>query len=395
MRSNRRPRLVYVLTHPASPRYLLRGQLAFMREHGFDVTVITSPGPDLEVVREREGVRVIGVPMRRGLHLQEGPLALAALTRALREIRPDIVNACTPKGGLLGMLASRALRVPARIYTVLGLRLESERGVFRSALGAAEKAASACAHRVVCMSESLAQTYAAGGYASRDRISVIALNGIDLAHFRPRDETRDLAATVRQRMGIPRDAMVVGYVGRYAKDKGIGDVLPALERARTHRPDVWGLVVGGEIPGDGPPRGVLEELRRAPQTVFAEFVQDVMPYYAAMDVVLFPSCREGLPNVPLEAAACELPVVGYFATGVVDAVQHGRTGALVPIGDVHALGEALLLHVRDPAMREAHGRAGRQRMSERFSQAETWHRWLRLYQDLTREGADHGATVMP
>ena len=124
----RRPRLVYLVTHAVSARLLLAGQLGYLRAAGFDVTVIASPGPDLDVVAAREGVDVVPVPMARAMRPADDARALVAVTAALRRLRPDIVNASTPKAGLLGMLAARALAVPVRIYLLRGLRLETERG---------------------------------------------------------------------------------------------------------------------------------------------------------------------------------------------------------------------------------------------------------------------------
>jgi glycosyltransferase involved in cell wall biosynthesis len=98
-----------------------------------------------------------------------------------------------------------------------------------------------------------------------------------------------------------------------------------------------------------------------------------------MDVLLFASYREGLPNVPLEAAACELPTVGYRVTGVVDAVADGVTGTLAPPKDADSLGAALARYVSDASLRRAHGEAARRRVVERFTQRATWEAWVALY----------------
>ena len=155
-------RLVYVVTVPMSARYHLRGHLAYMREHGYDVTVISSPGSDLDLVAEREGVRTVAVPMAREVEPVADFRSLWRLYRAMRAIRPHIVNAGTPKAGLLGMIAARLARVPVRIYVLRGLRAETTSGLWRAVLTVAERCASACAHRVVCVSRSLAEVYVRG-----------------------------------------------------------------------------------------------------------------------------------------------------------------------------------------------------------------------------------------
>jgi glycosyltransferase involved in cell wall biosynthesis len=369
-------RLVFLVTHAVTAKLLLRGQLAFLRERGFDVTVIASPGPDLDVVREREGVRTIGVPMSREVKLHEGPRVLANIRRELAALEPDIVNASTSKAGLLGMIAAFSLRVPKRVYLVRGLRFEGYEGVKRKVLSQAERVASTLATDVVCVSESVATALAREGLVPRRKTSVIPSNGIDMSRFHSRDDTRETRERVRSEHGIPRDALVVGFVGRLVADKGVDDMLRALD----HVPSAWFLVVGGDLAGDALPEATAARLRAHPRVVMTGHVPEPAPYYAAMDLLLFASFREGLPNVPLEAAACELPVVGYRVTGVMDAVSDGETGTLVPKRDAEALGRALALYATNRALREAHGRAGRTRVEALFSQARTWAAWAELYE---------------
>jgi len=240
------PRLVYVVTHPISASLLLRGQLAHMAARGFDVTVVSAPGPDLDEVRQREGVRAIEVPMRRDISAGRDAVSLVRLGRALATLRPDIVNASTTKGGLLGMMASRTLRVPVRIYLLRGLRGETTTGSTRSILRATEKVAVACAHEVVCVSESLRTRFVEEGYAREKKTRVLGAgssNGVDVGRFSPASVEARRAARVE--IGIPIDAFVVGFVGRLVDDKGVGDLLGAFDGIRSKR-NAWLLVVGHE-----------------------------------------------------------------------------------------------------------------------------------------------------
>ena len=368
-------RLVFVVTHGITANLLLRGQLSFLRESGFDVTVIASPGPDLDAVRTREKITTVGISMTRDVRLQEGPRALAEMARAIHRIKPDIVNASTSKAGLLGMLASYGVRVPKRIYLIRGLRFEGYTGAKRLALAQAERVTAACATDVVCVSNSVRDIVVRDGLAASRKTHVIPSNGIDPARFRPRSETRADALRIRRELGIPDDAFVAGFVGRLVADKGVDDMLEALKRV----PNAWFLVVGGNIADDHLPEQTADRLRKRAHVVQVGRVAEPAPYYAAMDLLLFASYREGLPNVPLEAAACELPVVGYRVTGVVDAVEDGVTGMLVPQKDTGALGAAISRYVGHPTLRATHGSAGRSRVLEQFTQLATWKAWEALY----------------
>ena len=370
-------RLCFVLTHPASAKLLLRGQLRYLQSQGFDVTVISSPGKELDEVRAREQVDTISVSMARGLNFGDGPRAVAQLARQLSRIQPDIINASTPKAGLFGMLAAKVCRVPLRVYQLRGLRLEGERGLVRKVLGVAEHTAASCAHVVYCNSESLRDEFVNGGYSPAGKTRVLAGNGIDMDRFRtrPADRTR-----VRADLGIPEHARVIGFVGRFVEDKGIGVLLDAFEQIRGRHEEAHLLLIGGDIAGDTLSAALVNRLSSDTTHIhMTGRVEDPAPYYSAMDVFAFPSVREGLPNVVLEAAASELAVVGLRATGVIDAIVNQVTGALCALGDVDAFAQALEQYVVNKEYGAAHGRAGRIRVGALFEQSRVWSRWAEAY----------------
>src|SRR5260370_7601574 len=152
------PRLVYIVTHAPSAMFL-RGHPTYMRERGFDVVVISAPGDELRFFRELEEVTTVTVPMEREISPLKDLVSLIRLYTVLRRLRPPIVNAATPKAGLLGMIPPCPPRFPIRIYFLLVLRLETTRGLKRFVLGVAERCTSALAHRVICVSESLRRLY--------------------------------------------------------------------------------------------------------------------------------------------------------------------------------------------------------------------------------------------
>lgn len=373
---SRRPRLVCIVTHAVSARTLMRGQLAHFQRAGFDVTIIASPGPDLSAVAQQEGIRVVAVPMEREIRPFRDLKSLWQLYRCLSKLRPDIVNAGTPKAGLLGMMASWLSRVPIRIYTLRGLRLETAKSwKLSAALAITERIASGCAHRIVCVSDSLRSVAVERRLIAAKKAVVLgggSSNGVDARRFDVRQRPASQVEALRTQLGIPDDAPVIGFAGRLTRDKGIIELFAAYRSLLKDFPKLRLLLVGDFESGGAVAAEIRQQIAVHPQVIVTGFVQDTAQYYGVMNLLAFPSYREGFPNVPLEAAAAGLPVVGYRATGTVDAVEDGVTGQLVTCGDQEALAGAMRRYLEDGQLRAKHGEAGRRRVQQDFTQQRVW-----------------------
>jgi glycosyltransferase involved in cell wall biosynthesis len=238
-----------------------------------------------------------------------------------------------------------------------------------------ERIACACAHRVICVSESLRQKTIELGIVDAGRTVVLASGsfvGTDPKRFAPSPDTVQRAGQIRRYLGIPPEAPVVGFVGRLTKDKGISELVQAYLTLRTNIPELRLLLVGEMEGGDPLPAQIRRHIESEPGIVRTGFVQDPADYYHVMDVFAFPTHREGFGNVALEANAAGKPVVAARATGAVDAVIDDVTGILVPVGDSQALASALELVIRDRSLAAALASAGRERVLREFRQETVW-----------------------
>ena len=387
-------KLVHVTTVPVTMRAFLLDQMRFVQERGMVVCGISSPGEALQVVAREAGVRVYAVEMRRQITPWRDLVALARTWRLLRRIRPRIVHAHTPKGGLIGTLAAWLAGVPVRIYHIRGLPLVTASGWRRRLLRGTERISCRAAHQVLCVSHSLREVAIAEGLCPPQKIKVLlggSGNGVDAAgRFHPERVGVRARPDTRRRWGIPEQALVVGYVGRLVRDKGLGELVAAWQVLREELPELHLLVVGPFEPQDPVPAEVAAVLRDDPRIHLTGEDFDMPPLYAAMDLVCLPTHREGFPNVPLEAAAMGLAVVATRVPGCVDAVQEGVTGLLVPAQDSKALAEALRRELRDGELRRRHGEAGRQRVLRDFDQRAIWEATYQEYQRLLGEHLGEG-----
>jgi glycosyltransferase involved in cell wall biosynthesis len=371
----------------------LNGQMRYLRKVGFEPAVVCSPGEQTAVMESVESVPVFTTNMEREISPLRDLLSLVRLFCLVRRLRPAISNVGTPKAGLLVGLAAWLNRVPCRIYTLHGLRLETARGIKRRILTLTERIACACAHRVVCVSPSLQRRAAELRLVSPEKTVVLgsgSCNGVDFSRFAPTPERRAQAAEIRRRLGVEPGTPVLSFAGRFTRDKGVPELMEAFRLVRQRVPKVCLLLIGSYEIGDPVPPETQTAIETDPGVVRIGFTDEIASYYHVMDIFVLPTHREGFPNCVLEAQAAECPVVTTRATGAVDSIEDGVTGFLVPIGDAAATAEAVVRILSDGAMARRMGGCGRERVMRLFRQEFVWKGLADLYRELLRE---RGLTV--
>ena len=381
-------RLLHVTTVSQSLNFL-RGNVRFIQAKGFTIEAISSYGADLDTFGAREGIPVHAIEMPRRITPVHDLRSIIALFRYFLKRRPIIVHAHTPKGGLLGMIGATIARVPVRIYHVRGLPYMTAKGWRKHLLMTTERISCRLAHRTFCVSHSLRDVAISDGICPESKIVVFAGgsgNGVDAAvRFNPDRYTPEETDKERCGLNIPADARVILFVGRIVRDKGIVELAEAWKSIRSEFPDTWLILAGPQEPQDPVSPEVIHSLENDARVVMPGNVSNPAVFYALADLVVLPTYREGFPNVPLEAAAMEVPVIATRIPGCSDAVEDGVTGTLVPSHDADALADAMRSYLMNPELRAKHGKAGRKRVVEQFQQEVIWEAMYQEYCRLLRE----------
>lgn len=370
-------------TVPLSLAKLIAGQPRFMSEHGFEVTLISSPGEGTDEIERREGCSHVPLSMTRRISPLRDAVALLKLTKLFRRIRPTIVHTHTPKAGLLGMVAARLSNVPIRIHTVAGLPLMEARGPRRRILKFTERATSRCATHVLPNSRVLAEYLTSERLCDPVKIKVIgsgSSNGIDCEYFRLDDRLRERAAELRRSLGLGPADFVFVFIGRVVKDKGIDELVEAFSTLAGRCSNARLLIVGPtEEHLDPIGANSLETLRQSAAVRMAGYQDDVRPFLAASDVLVLPSYREGFPNVPMQAGCLGVPSIVSDINGCNEIVRDGINGLLVPPKDARQLQIAMERVLSDPALLELLKSNARSEIVDRFEQRSFWRLLLEQY----------------
>ncbi|MEA2520647.1 MAG: hypothetical protein QOI81_293 [Actinomycetota bacterium] len=376
---------MHVTTVDLSLRALLAGQLQAFGAAGFDVLGVSATSPDVAELREA-GIRHASID---GLTRDWTPVsdarALAGLVNLMRAERPVIVHTHNPKSGVLGRVAARAARVPVIVNTVHGLYANPEvPPLKRFVADRSERWAMHASHHEFFQSQEDFRRALRERMVPGARASWLG-NGVDLKRFDPANVDPALVTRVRERWGVPRDGIVIGTVGRLVSEKGYAEFIQAARRVRANEPRAVFVAVGQREPGkdDGLPSAVVDEARREGVVFHGAAATDEMPaVYAAMDLFVLASYREGMPRSAIEASAMRRAVIATDIRGCREVILDGETGILIPARDADALADAVLSSLADPAKTRTMGEHGRLRAVEQFDERGVIDRTLAVYRRL-------------
>lgn len=381
-------KIIRTSTIPISINTFYKGLLKEMQEKdGYDVVVVSSPGASLEEIKQREGVRTYPVPMERHIAPFKDLKSLWGLIKVFKKEKPDMVHSITPKAGLLSMMAAWVCRVPVRLHTFTGLVFPSSTGLKQKMLIITDKLTCACATHIVPEGEGVKQDLQ-NHRITKKPLKVLGhgnIMGVDLKRFDPKDTEVARVAEKIRKDGI----FTFIFIGRLVGDKGINELVEAFSRLNKEIQATRLILVGPEEQVLDPlqPR-TLAEIQRNQAIEAVGRKNDVRPWLLASDALVFPSYREGFPNVVIEAGAMNLPSIVTDINGSREIIIDGENGVIIPSKDSDALYDAMKEFVENPERVKRYGKNSRPLVASRFEQGYVRQCLKDFYKELLSCGKD-------
>lgn len=378
-------RLLRITTVPISLRILLKGQLEFMAANGTEVLAVSSPGSDVASLN----VPHQAVLMTRSITPIRDFLALLRLIAIILRFRPDIVHTHTPKAGLLGMLAAWMCGVPIRIHTIGGLPWLEAYGLRRWFLKRMEELTIWASTDSLVNSVRLRNILRDELPAVRRELRVLgngSTNGIDVNQYTLTKEIQSQAVHLRSDLGIAETDFVFCFIGRLVLHKGIVELVTAFDHIRQTHPHVKLLLVGPIEDGrEKLPDDLSKRIRIGEGIVLPGLVEDVRPWLAASNALVFPTYREGFPNVLMQAGCMGTPVIATNINGCNEIVSEPTMGILIPPKDSPALEVAMRSYIDSADLIGKNSETLRSHIIQKFDQKLMWGELLNFYREKISE----------
>jgi len=372
-------KITFIATVPYFMVSQLSVQLHYFASLGMQVTVITSSGIELLEVCKHANIRIIEMKIPRKLEGWNDIKALWQLFRTFRHESFDILHSFTPKGGLLASIAGWTARIPWRFHTFTGQAWVTRHGLMRFMMRASDRCIVSLMHHCYTDSHSQRDFLVAEGIGNLESLSVMghgSLGGVDTQRFSRSSLTESDILKCKADLCVSDASCIYIYIGRMTVDKGLGELLSAFERL-YHDDSNAHLLLVGPVDNDG--KELMQVARQQKNVHCLGYQKEPERFLSIADVFCLPSYREGFGTVVIEAAAMGLPGIGSYIPGLVDAIENGVTGILVPAKDYQSLYEAMQRLLIDEGLRERMGEAAHLRAINWYDSKLMCESWKREY----------------
>lgn len=345
----------------------------------YDVLLLSSPGKKLDTLSAQYGVRGTGIPMQRRISLLKDIYSLWLLILLFWREKPYAVHSMTPKAGMLCMLAAWITRVPIRIHTFTGLIFPTSTGIKRQILILTDRITCACATHINPEGYGVLNDLKHNNI-TRKPMCVLGygnVKGVDMTYFNISDSVKKESKGIKENYSLKGFTFI--FVGRICKEKGIDELIAAYEKLQEEYE--CNLILVGSYESKTDPISLRTEKEiETNLSIHAVGPQsDVRPWYAAADCLVFPSYREGFPNVVLEAGAMGLPSIVTDINGSREIIENGKNGLIIPSHNVDELYAAMCRIVNDSKLRAKLSSNSREMIESRFEQSYVQQNLLNWY----------------
>jgi len=382
-----KPKLFRISTVPMSLNLLLKGQLNFLNQD-FDVTAISGEGADLELVKEREGVKTHPIEMHRHISLKQDLASLWRLYRYFKKEKPAIIHSITPKAGLLSMMAGKLAGVPIRMHTFTGLIFPYKNGYMKRTLIIMDRILCRCATHIYPEGKGVKEDLQRHNITNKP-LKIIAngnVNGVDLDYYHPEAISEEAKNQLRDSLQIKKEDFVFVFVGRLVIDKGVRELVKAFDALSKHHQNIKLILVGPKENAHNPKkRAMFHSIHQNENIITVGFQDDVRPYYAVSNVLMLPSYREGFPNAVLQAGAMGLPSIVSDISGCNEIIEHEVNGLLVPKKNHQELQKNMEKILVMPNFLESLQKNARNRVAESFDKSLVWKELKKEYEKALNE----------
>ena len=371
----KKTKIIRITTVPISFEKLLENQAKYFKNY-FNIIIVSSQKDKLVEIGNQQGVNVFFIPFTRKITPINDIIATYKLYRYLIKEKPTIVHTQTPKAGIVGMLASFLAKIPVRMHTVGGLPLMESKGLKRILLNYVEILTYALATNIYSNSFGLLKFIIDQKFCKKNKIKVLSngsSNGIDLNFFDPLKIKAKERDQLMLSLGIKNNEFVFLYVGRLVRDKGINELVYAFKKILFNNKKFKLLLVGNfEEDLDPLKKEVIDEINLNPNIVYGGYQNDIRPYLAISNCFVFPSYREGFPNVVLQAGAMNIPCIVSNINGCNEIIKDRINGILIAKKNIQELIEAMLRISSNHNLRNKLSKNSRQIILKNFDQKSIW-----------------------
>lgn len=375
-------RLIRITTVPLSLDKLLEGQLRFMNEF-YEVIAVSSEKEYLEKIGKKENVSTFHIEMTRRITPIQDVISVVKMYFFFKKTKPFIVHTHTPKAGIVGMLAAKLAGVPHRLHTVAGLPLLEATGIKRKLLDFVEKLTYSSATKVYPNSNALREIIQQNNYCEASKLKVIgngSSNGIDTTYFDKSHFSAEQNHALKNKLGITISDFVFIFVGRIVADKGINELVAAFSTLQKENANIKLLLVGPFEEELNPLQPeTMNEIQTNTSIISVGYQNDVRPYFAISNTLVFPSYREGFPNVVMQAGAMNLPSIVSNINGCNEIIIEGENGTIIPVKDQNALLNAMKIVTQNDAIIQKYTEYARPLIVSRYEQKVVWDAILKEY----------------